>query len=79
MKTILASAVALAALTGVALANDRTEEGTAAWRNVHNGAVWANEPVNTDVQALAAPSHGSQDQSDFALRKLRGETFGNDN
>ncbi|HRX35857.1 MAG TPA: hypothetical protein P5337_05635 [Aestuariivirga sp.] len=85
MKTITLSLVALAALSGVAFANDRAEQHTAAWRNVHWGAVWATHPlVNeemtySDTEGFAAIPLDSKAQSDFAQRKLRGENFDNDN
>lgn len=79
MKTITLSLIALATLSGVAFANDRTEEGTAASRNVYNGAVWANEPItdraDADTQALAVVQ-SDEGVSDYALMVRRGENFG---
>ena len=78
MKTIALSLVALAAVAGTAFANDRSEDYNAAWRNVNYGAVWADRPVTSDVQAFeVAPV--TDEQSDFATRKLRGANFDNDN
>lgn len=83
MKTIALSLVALATLTGVALANDRTEEGTVASRNVYNGAVWANMPIdngygNVDSQAFAVPQSDDEGVSDYALKVRQGFSFGSD-
>lgn len=79
MKTIALSIVALTAVTGAAFANDRSEDGTAAWRNVNYGAVWADRPLMREMQGLAVMQQSAPERSDFAIRKLRGENFGNDN
>lgn len=71
MNKFALSLIALAALSTTALANDRTEEGTVASRNVYNGAVWANEPIANNEQASFAVQDSSA-VSDFARMKLQG-------
>lgn len=79
MKTIALTIVALAAFAGTSFANDRTEDGTAAWRNVNYGAVWADRPLMQDTRGFAVMRQSAPERSDFATAKLRGENFDNDN
>lgn len=70
MNKLALSLIALAALSTTSFANDRTEEGTAASRNVANGAVWAAQAiVNSDTASFEVRAGES---TDFAMMKQYG-------
>mgnify|MGYP003388715301 CR=1 FL=1 len=67
MNKITLSLLALTALTGAAIANDRTEEGTIASRNVAK-----NNAAITESAGASVVSDAQSDASDFLLIKRYG-------
>lgn len=78
MNKIILGLLAAATLSTAALANDRTENGTIASRNVYNGAVWAGQPMNDDAQGFVVTSGRSNSSSDFSIDPVTGIRDGND-
>jgi hypothetical protein len=70
MKNIALSLFALTELTGAAFANDRTEEGTAASRNV--------SAMNSETVGASVVTNGS-DSSSFEMMKRYGIEPSSDN
>lgn len=74
MKKIIISLATLAAISSAALANDRSEDFNAAYRNVHFGSVDGTMETATASAPIAVETQGivAGDASDFAAMKLQG-------
>ncbi len=78
MNKLILGLLAAATLSTAAIANDRTEEGTIASRNVYNGAVWADQPMNSDTQGFVANQSQGNASADFSIDPRTGIRDGND-